>query len=92
MLCHVFWSQVEYKIVCFICIPDNDCHTPLSFHSTRYISNLYYSTRFEKSKLIVVPVWWLLNLVQKVCLVMVWKFLTLVLVLIVSPGLPLLDD
>ena len=21
MLCHVFWSQVEYKIVCFICIP-----------------------------------------------------------------------
>ena len=19
MLCHVFWSQVEYKIVCFIC-------------------------------------------------------------------------
>ena len=20
MLCHVFWSQVEYKIVCFICL------------------------------------------------------------------------
>ena len=92
------WKQKgKLRISSLTCIPDNDCHTPLSFHSTRYISNLYYSTRLEKSKLIVVPVWWLLNLVQKVCLVMVWKFLTLlmviipVLVLIASPGLPLLD-
>ena len=21
MLCHVFWSQIEYKIVCFIFLP-----------------------------------------------------------------------
>ena len=29
MLCHVFWSQVEYKIVCFIFIiyVNNDEHT-----------------------------------------------------------------
>ena len=24
MLCHVFWSQVEYKIVCFIIIDNNE--------------------------------------------------------------------
>ena len=102
------WKQkVKLGISSLTCIPHNDCHTPLSlhstryisnlYHSTRYISNLYYSTRFEKSKLIVVPVQWLLILMQRMCLVMAWKFLTLlmviipVLVLIVSPGLPLLN-
>ena len=24
MLCHIFWSQVEYKIVCFICVIELD--------------------------------------------------------------------
>ena len=45
----------KLRISSLNCIPDNDFPTPLSFHSIRYISNLYYSTRFEKSKLIVCP-------------------------------------
>ena len=27
MLCHVFWSQVEYKIVCFIIIATDNPYT-----------------------------------------------------------------
>ena len=29
MLCHIFWSQVEYKIVCFISIGDQCGHASL---------------------------------------------------------------
>ena len=36
MLCHVFWSQVEYKIVCFISVP-HTC-TGAQFQNTEFFS------------------------------------------------------
>ena len=58
MLCHVFWSQVEYKIVCFISVVST---TPLRAfigvetaaltfktkqYSTGYSSHICYGKRF----------------------------------------------
>ena len=47
MLCHVFWSQVEHKIACFIYYEDfRYCHKCLV---DRLLSQGYRALRLEKS-------------------------------------------
>ena len=47
MLCHVFWSQVEYKIVCFICIRNAfiDIMTYAKFNFNQLILTLIFGIR-----------------------------------------------
>ena len=49
MLCHVFWSQVEYKIVCFIYSSEDNWNNLLStlgfFKDVLAILTAYMETR-----------------------------------------------
>ena len=58
MLCHVFWSQVEYKIVCFISLSvrtlqfslkENLVSNGYSLIAEKVISKPHYTEEFIKS-------------------------------------------
>ena len=50
MLCHVFWSQVEYKIVCFIFIDENYIRKRLQGLQTDRLKRAFNNTRLVVAK------------------------------------------